>query len=208
MPSPRAEFSHPDVVLLLTSLHYYYAGLSDEALFASLHRLVDTDQPENEYTAWARTCRSDMPPSFRQLSGVSLADRWQCTDRLFPFLRFSKGAIDYYLETLVFPAHMKEFPDKISASGCDLSTSTTVTTGFSGTNDARHLLPLSVTQLDLPQQSHTNALVLANLLREETGVHLLRETGAEALLDAVVGMQPPVRVLLDVGAQVLELSNL
>ncbi|KAL1893975.1 hypothetical protein Sste5346_006116 [Sporothrix stenoceras] len=208
MPSPRAEFSHPDVVLLLTSLHYYYAGLSDEALFASLHRLVNTDQPEDEYTAWVKTARSDMPPSFRQLSGVSLADRWQCTDRLFPFLKYSKGAIDYYLAHIVFPAHMKEFPDKISASGWDLSTSTTVTTGFSGTNDARPLLPLSVTQLDLPQQSHTNALVLANLLREENGVHLLEETGAEALLDAVVSMHPPVRVLLDVGAQVLELSNL
>ncbi|CAK7226304.1 hypothetical protein SBRCBS47491_006184 [Sporothrix bragantina] len=216
MPSPRSEFSHPDVVLLLTSFHYYYAGLSDDQLFQSLHRLVKDDQPEDEYAAWVRTARSDLPLSFRQLSGVSLDDQWQCTDRLFPYLRFSKAAIDYYLANLVFPVYMKESLDKISASGWDLTktmkpTARNVTTGFSGTNDARPLLPLSVKQLDLPHQNHTNALVLANLLQDENAVHCLpshHAGGAEALLSEVVSMQPPVRVLLDVGAQVLELSNL
>ena len=32
-PSPRSEFSHPDVVILLTLLSYYYRGLSDTELF-------------------------------------------------------------------------------------------------------------------------------------------------------------------------------
>lgn len=32
-PSPRSEFSHPDVVILLTMLSFYYQGLSDEELF-------------------------------------------------------------------------------------------------------------------------------------------------------------------------------
>jgi hypothetical protein len=32
-PSPRSEFSHPDVVILLTSLSYYYGGLSDDDIF-------------------------------------------------------------------------------------------------------------------------------------------------------------------------------
>ncbi|CAK7200213.1 hypothetical protein SEUCBS139899_002904 [Sporothrix eucalyptigena] len=216
IPSPRSEFSHPDVVLLLTSLHYYYAGLSDEQLFHSLRTLLKDDQPEDEYAAWVRTARADLTPTFRQLSGVSLDDEWQCTDKLFPYLRHSKGAVDYYLAKIVFPTHMKESPDKISASGWDLAktmhpTSLNVTTGFSGTNDSRHLLPLPVNTLDLPRQKHTNALVLANLVREENSVHLLpptNESGAEALLAEVVMMQPPVRVLLDVGAQVLELSNL
>ncbi|CAK7212634.1 hypothetical protein SCUCBS95973_001530 [Sporothrix curviconia] len=216
MPSPRSEFSHPDVVLLLTSLHYYYAGLSNGQLFQALHRLVKDDQPGDEYALWVRTARSDLPPSFRQLSGVSLDDQWQCTDKLFPHLCFSKAAIDYYLANIVFPAHMKESPDKISASGWDLAkamqpTAANVTTGFSGTNDARPLLPLSVKQLDQPQQNHTNALVLSAILRDENAVHLLPSAntgGAEALLAEVVKLQPPVKVLLDVGAQVLELSNL
>ncbi|OAA64697.1 hypothetical protein SPI_03344 [Niveomyces insectorum RCEF 264] len=209
IPSPRSEFSHPDVVILLTSLHYYYAGLSDDELFLAMQRLIKADQPENEYAAWVRTTRSDMPRSFQQLAGVSLEDRWHCTDRIFPFLRHAKGAIDYFLSHIVFPKHMKEFPYKISASGWDLGqTKTHAMTGFSGTNDARHLLPLSVTQLDLPRQNHTNALVLEHLLRHENSIHLLASNGAEALLTEVMQMQPAVRVILDVGAQVLELSNL
>ena len=32
-PAPRSEFSHPDVVIVLTSLSYYYSGLNDEELF-------------------------------------------------------------------------------------------------------------------------------------------------------------------------------
>jgi hypothetical protein len=32
-PAPRSEFSHPEVVVVLTCLSYYYAGLSDNDLF-------------------------------------------------------------------------------------------------------------------------------------------------------------------------------
>jgi hypothetical protein len=38
------------------------------------------------------------------------------------------------------------------------------TTGFSGTNDSRHQLPMMVKQADLPKLKHTNAEVLAYLL--------------------------------------------
>ncbi|MGG6495561.1 UNVERIFIED_CONTAM: DUF3645 domain-containing protein, partial [Bacteroidetes bacterium 56_B9] len=42
MPSPRSEFSHPDVVLFLTSLSYYYGGLGDEDLFTALSHVLDS----------------------------------------------------------------------------------------------------------------------------------------------------------------------
>ncbi|CAG8972326.1 hypothetical protein HYALB_00001729 [Hymenoscyphus albidus] len=213
-PTPRSEFSHPDIVIVLTALSYYYGGLDDDDLFASFGHLLKSDQAQLEYGEWVYTA-SEIPDSFRQLSGVNVKDRFQCVEQLFPSLRYSKGAIDYFLSHLIFPKEMKEFPHKISASGWDIGQIKTYpTTGFSGTNDSRHLLPLSVQQLDLPEQEHTNALVLEYLLGDENSVELLpqrdgsTESDAEFLLATVSKMVPAVRVILDVGAQILELDNL
>ncbi|KAL5118323.1 hypothetical protein ACEQ8H_003833 [Pleosporales sp. CAS-2024a] len=213
-PSPRSEFSHPDVVILLTLLSHYYGGLTDEQLFDSFTHLLKSDQGGIQYDEWASTASPGLPSAFRQLSGVSIKDSHQCIVNLFPFLRYSKKAIDYYLSFLVFPKAMKEFPQKLSASGWDIgAVKTHPVTGFSGTNDTLHLLPLAVKHLELPSQSHTNALVLQYLLQEETSVELLpprTETGrsdAEHLLSLVTQLKPEVRVILDCGASILEQNN-
>lgn len=107
---------------------------------------------------------------------------------------------------------MKEFPQKLSASGWDIGAiKTHPVTGFSGTNDTLHLLPLAVRHLDLPSQSHTNALVLKYLLQEETSVEALpprsETSDTQHLLSVVIRMQPEVRVILDCGASILEQNN-
>ncbi|KAL8922233.1 MAG: hypothetical protein Q9208_005312 [Pyrenodesmia sp. 3 TL-2023] len=89
---------------------------------------------------------------------------------------------------------------------------TALTVGFSGTNDNKTLLPLNVLQNDLPGLSHTNAEVLTYLLQprnrryvpacdargrrisEEKFLHMLKALG--------------IRMLLDAGAQILELDNI
>lgn len=210
-PSPRSEFSHPDVVILFTLLSYYYGGLNDEELFDAFFHLRRSDQAEIQYGEWVKAA-PQLPVAFRQLSGVNIKDRLLCIQRIFPFLRYSKAVIDYYLQHFVFPKEMKEFPHKISASGWDLGAiKTHPTTGFSGTNDTLHLLPLAVNHLDLPSQSHINALVLAYLLQDETSVDILSPHGngtfADHLLKVVSKMSPEVRVILDVGALVLEMNN-
>lgn len=212
-PSPRSEFSHPDVVILLTLLSYYYGGLADNELFDSFTHLLKSDQATIHYDEWVRTASCDLPIAFRQLSGVSINDRLTCIEQVFPHLRYSRAAINYYLTFLVFPKSMKEFPSKLSASGWDLGAiKTHPTTGFSGTNDTLHVLPLAVKHLDLPSQSHTNALVIGYLLQEETSVEKLptqsEGTDAEHLLNMVNILQPEVRVVLDVGAQILEMNNI
>ena len=142
----------------------------------------------------------------------------QCEDVIFTALRFSKHTIDFYLSRVVFPREMKQFPYKLSASGWDLAKQKRQPlTGFSGTNDSKHVLPLSITALDLPEQRHTNALVLSYLLREENRVleldgdntpsHLTALT-VDMLLNAVTRPEEPMRVILDVGAQIIECSNL
>ena len=212
-PTPRSEFSHPDVVILLTSLSYYYGGLGDDELFTAFSHLMRSDQADIEYDAWIQDAPTT-PSAFRQLEGINLRDRSQCVDDVFPHLKYGKSVIDYYLSHLVFPKEMKEFPHKLSASGWDLGKiKRCPTTGFSGTNDSRKLLPLDVDYLDLPAQKHTNALVLKYLLQPENAVVLMPSqhdtstSDAERLLNVVMQLDPPVQVILDVGAQVLELDN-
>ncbi|KAI1763802.1 hypothetical protein GGR53DRAFT_466937 [Hypoxylon sp. FL1150] len=212
-PTPRSEFSHPDVVIGLTSLTYYYGGLEDEDLFIALGHLMDSDQAETEYYEWTKDA-PNMPAAFCQLEGINLKDRPQCIDHIFPHLKYGKSVIDYFLGHIVFPKEVKEFPYKLSASGWDIGKAKAhCTTGFSGTNDSRKLLPLDVEHLDLPSQKHTNALVLEYLLQPENSVILLPDqvdasmTGAEHFLETVVKLERSTRVILDVGAQILELNN-
>ncbi|KAL3483630.1 hypothetical protein BJX62DRAFT_249297 [Aspergillus germanicus] len=213
-PTPRSEFSHPDIVIVLTCLSYYYGGLGDQALFDSLELLVRSDNADSEYQSWVKSCPT-LPDAFKHLQGINTKDRTQCVSSVFPYLRYSKAAIDYYLHHLVFPQEVKEFPYKLSASGWDLGKKKKhITTGFSGTNDSRYILPLDIRQLDLPEQKHTNALVLEHLLCSENSITLMTDEMAGAtfhsqyLLETLTNMSSRPRVILDVGAQVIDLTNL
>jgi hypothetical protein len=211
-PSPRSEFSHPEVIIILTLLSYYYEGLTDDDLFIAIGHLMDSDQADVQYQAWVQDAPG-LSPAFRQLQGINLKDRPQCISEVFPELRHAKSVVDYFLARIVFPKEMKEFPFKLSASGWDLGKRKTLPlTGFSGTNDSRCLLPVNVQQLDIPEQGHTNALVLEHILQPENGVVLMKSAApdvsdAQHLLSTVLSLQPPVEVILDVGAQILELVN-
>lgn len=214
-PSFRSEFSHPDVVIILTCLSYYYEGLSDECLFEAFEHVLKSEQATIQYDEWVAYASQDLSTNFRYLSGVSIKDRVTCVTKIFPALRFSKGAIDYYLSHFCFRRELKEFPSKLSASGWDLGAEKAhPTVGFSGTNDTMHVLPLEVKQLDLPTQRHTNAEVLGHLLQEETSIEQLSlvtdisVSDAERILQKIEDRRErPIRVLLDVGAQVLDRSN-
>jgi hypothetical protein len=135
--------------------------------------------------------------------------------------------LDSYLNSFVFPQHAKQFSRKLSASGSDLvlydpkSTVRAATTGFSGTNDTRHQLPMTIKQNDLPQLAHSNAEVLAYLLGDRNRryvrmvdpytKHRLSEEGLLRKLQQP-GDHPEVhsriRILIDAGAQIKEHDNL
>lgn len=211
-PSLRSEFSHPDVVIALTCLSYYYGGLSDDDLFTAMGHLMEADQSDLEYQTWVRDANK-LPVAFKQLQGINLKDRPLCTSEVFPALRYSKSVVDFFLSHIVFPKQMKEFPHKLSASGWDIGKRKgRPVTGFSGTNDSRCVLPTHVHHLDHPDQKHTNALVLEYILQPDNGVVLMEPvvqniSDAEHLLATVLHLTPPVQVILDVGAQILELNN-
>ncbi|KAL7275320.1 hypothetical protein RUND412_001745 [Rhizina undulata] len=212
VPALRAEFGHPDVAIALTCLSYYYTGLSDNQLEICFQILYSLDSRALDYEEWAYGC-DDIPENFRQLSGVNLHDYEQRSKHIFPQFRHNKSVIDFYLSRIVFPKEAKEFPTKLTTSAWDIAESKThPTTGFSGTNDNRYLLPLPITQCDLSEQSHTNAKVLCYLLQPENCYTCAKGSDEKRLnvhdlLKSLVEQNPRIQVLLDVGAQVLELQN-
>ena len=208
-PAPRAEFGHPDMIIVLTCLSYYYGGLSDPQLESTFHQLYNSDNPSSRYEDWIKGLL-DIPETLRSLRSLNLDDYDQKYHQVFPHLRDNKAVIDFYLSECVFPKEAKTFQYKLTTNSWDLArTKTKLTTGFSGTNDNRYLLPLSIEQLDSEDQRHTNAQVLEYLLRVEnrTVVHIRSNVTALGLIGEVVKQAPHVTVLLDVGAQVLELEN-
>ena len=212
-PATRAEFSHPDATIILTCLSYYYGGLSDQQMMTAFEKLLAYDHAQEEFELWIKDAEG-LPAPYQRLSSINLSDLAQCSRVTFPSLRRAKSAIDFYLAQVVFPKEMREFTQKLSSSGWEIAREKThPTTGFSGTNDSRYILPLSISQRDLPSQLPTNALVLKWILQRENSFrHIFMDSGkqkfdAQTLLDIVLESSPPVRVILDVGAQVLEWKN-
>jgi Protein of unknown function (DUF3645) len=213
VPSLRAEFGHPDVAIVLTCLSYYYGGLTKDQMLLCFDLLSKVDNPEMEYDHWVELGQ-DIPEGLLRLNGVNTEDKTQVDELLVPLFSKNKGVVDFYLAQVVFPRAAREFPFKLPTSAWDLvEAKKNVTTGFSGTNDNRYLLPTSIIQEDPDFVLGTNALVLRHLLLPENdhyecteGDNGAREPATD-FLQRLVKKEPEIRVLLDVGAQMLELRN-
>ncbi|KAG1892808.1 hypothetical protein F4604DRAFT_1913503 [Suillus subluteus] len=213
VPSSRAEFGHPDIAVAFTCLSYYYGGLTEEQVALCFRQLLKQDNPALEYETWIEGLSLDsLPENLRHLSGINMESTEQFTACLVPIFGRNKAVIDFFLAQIAFPQNAKEFPNKLSCSAWDLAerkSSGLPTTGFSGTNDFRYLLPTTITQHPLDHQRGTNARVLSHLLQQENDHYDSLTAGGNAgeLLNVITKQSPEIRVLLDVGAQVLELRN-
>ncbi|KAI9432129.1 hypothetical protein H4582DRAFT_1999398 [Lactarius indigo] len=213
VPSLRAEFGHPDVAIALTCLSYYYGGLSKDQMLQCFDLLAKLDDPDKEYHQWVAS-EEDLPATLRQLNGVNIKDDTVVNELLVPLFLRNTRVVDFYLSRVVFPRSAGEFPSKLPTSAWDLvEDKENITTGFSGTNDNRYLLPTSITQEDPVSELRTNALVLQYLLQPENDFYECiggsngEQESAAAFLQRLVKKEPEIRVLLDVGAQMLELQN-
>ena len=209
----RAEFSHPDVAITLTCLSYYYGGLTKAQVLLCFDLLAKLKNLEMEYDHWVGLARY-LPVELRQLNGVNTDDEKQVDGFLVPLFCRNKGMVDFYLSQVVFPRAAREFQYKLPTTAWDLvEHKKNITTGFSGTNDNLHLLPTSITQQDPDFVLATNALVLRHLLQPENDHYECTEGDsgerevATSFLKRLVKQDPEIWVLLDVGAQMLELQN-
>ena len=143
---------------------------------------------------------------------MNIEDQDQREIYLIPLFSKNNAVIDFYLSNVVFPKEAKQFPKRLAASSWDLAEKKGfVTTGFSGTNDNRYLLPTTIVQDDPLGQGGTNAKVLSYLLRPENNHYFCLEVANQLLscnfLECMVRQSPPIRVLLDVGAQMLDMES-
>ncbi|KAG2362076.1 hypothetical protein BDR07DRAFT_1609735 [Suillus spraguei] len=207
------EFGHPDIAVELTCLSYYYEGLTEKQVALCFQQLLKQDNPTLEYETWIKGLSLDsLPENLRHLRGINMESTEQFTTCLVPLFGHNKAVIDFFLSQIAFPQEAKEFPSKLSCSAWDLAeqkSSGLPTTGFSGTNDFRYLLPTNIAQHELAHQRSTNARVLSYLLQEENDRYNSDAAGrgVEELLNVIAEQLPEIRVLLDVGAQVLDLEN-
>ncbi|KAE8372270.1 hypothetical protein BDV26DRAFT_274461 [Aspergillus bertholletiae] len=223
VPSDYAEWGHPDVAILFTCLAFYHEGLTQEQCRRSLQAILKSDDPATMYDRWTQGSGAILPEALQHWNLINIDDRGQMAE-IWSHLRFSTMAINYFLKTLVFPNHAKQFSVKLQTSGWDMpffrnsstlcrdrpSKGAGLTTGFSGTNDNRRLLPLTIQQRDLPELLHTSAEVLTYLLQRRNrqyrhaAVDGRRLTEAELLKSLT---RSGIRILIDAGAYILEMDN-
>ncbi|KAF4631564.1 hypothetical protein G7Y89_g6567 [Cudoniella acicularis] len=218
VPSEQAEFGHPDVSILFTCLAFYYSGLSLSQFREGLQHVLKSDDPAAEYDRW--TYGSDtLPEALHHWNVINEDDQGQVVE-LWRHLRLNRSVLDHYMNNFVFPAHAKQFGVKLQASGWDLplfsksrpgeEASSAKTTGFSGTNDNKMMLPLNIKQDDLPSLRQTNAEVLTYVLQGRNRQYNLaawqgKRLTEEELLRRIAGME--IRILIDAGAYILEMDN-
>ncbi|KAL1886622.1 hypothetical protein Plec18167_000554 [Paecilomyces lecythidis] len=224
VPSDGAEWGHPDVAILLTCLSFYHQGLTKDQLRQSLCVILESDDPSSEYAIWTQTS-SSLPETLRDCNMISIDNRWQI-EEIWQHLRLSTVVINHFLRNVVFPTHAKQFSNKLQASGWDIPLDNDnevsssegnagdlsgITTGFSGTNDSRMLLPLTIKQRDLPSLVHINAEVLTYLLQARNRKYILatdvnnRRLSELALLCCL--KENKMSILIDAGAFILEMDN-
>ncbi|XP_065194826.1 uncharacterized protein LOC135826118 [Sycon ciliatum] len=186
----RTEFGHPDVAIVLTLLSYYQHGLTDGQINTVLDKLDHRAAKKEIYNSWVNVADGNsVDESIREFDSINRQDPLQMNNLVYPFLRYHMDAINFFVNLTIFPSEAKEFPRKLIANGWSMTSSSRerCVTGFSGTNDTRHLLPGSTKQQDLPQLKHTNAYVCSLLLRKCNNRYnvLPEDCNGRALLTAI-----------------------
>ncbi|GAW25776.1 hypothetical protein SAMD00023353_1300190 [Rosellinia necatrix] len=207
-PSEQAEFGQPDVAILLTCLSFYYSGLTLKQFRQALSYILQSDDPAAHYERWTSQYAFNLP----HWNTLNTDDDGQM-ETIWNSLRYNRTVINDYMNNYVFPAHARQFETKLQACSWDIpliSDSGAKTTGFSGTNDNRMMLPLMIKQHDLPDLQHTSAEVLSYMLQPRNSEFIVtkregKRMAERDLLDAL--MQDGIRVLIDAGAYILENDN-
>lgn len=162
------------------------------------------------YEKWIASIAPELiDPSIRTYSSINLIDPCQRNEILFPLFRFNMKIIDFWLSNVVFLHEAKSFEKKLMTTAWDLCSEHMQhrVTGFSGTNDTKNILPMSIVQNDLKELENTNEGVRITLLQPENQCYkmLPANVSAREILELLANSGIPV--LLDAGALMLELNN-
>lgn len=171
--------------------------------------LEDSPDKANIYSKWINSIpKNRVDSSIVSYNGINLDDPEQRDGILFPLFRRNMNVIDFWLSNVVYPQELKVFKRKLMCTAWDLCSDNLKhkVTGFSGTNDTKDILPVTISQNDLDELQNTNAEMRQILLNPRNSVYNspANMSGMEILQELV---DRDIRVLLDSGALMLELNN-
>ncbi|KAG6583091.1 uncharacterized protein IUM83_06183 [Phytophthora cinnamomi] len=217
VPSERSEFSHPDVCIVLTLLGYYHNGLTDEEVrntFRMLLRL-DISEQQQKYNQWYASVEDGLSledqKTLCDVRHVSLSDTRQFRI-LCRSYKFCMEAINFYLNTCVFPKDTQQYPQRLSRTAWNLAAGDN-NIGFSGTNDNHRLLPLSVTQREPNEPSllGTNGKMIDKILQVTRGYEVLRPDPGRTHIPwqsiLLYAVDRGAQALIDTGALLAGVAN-
>ncbi|RHY27783.1 hypothetical protein DYB32_006532, partial [Aphanomyces invadans] len=184
VPSARAEFGQPDVAILLTTIAYYYQGLSAAQVMEAVNVLLSMglSARTNEFESWMGPIRDELEPKeahmLQKCSKLDPTNGPQMT-LLVDKLASSTHLINFWLRRCVFPKDMAQYPARIATSAWNLA-HTARAKGFSGTNETNPILPVQIVPKEppLPELLATNGLMLDSLMTHTVAVHALAKGDA------------------------------
>ena len=211
VPAERAQFEHPDIVILLTQLSYYYSGLSESQLDEVFKYLSAHSSGPQEYERWIKYLPEDLEfdESISEFSGINLCDIYQKYEFLYPIMKMHPLVINYWLNIFVYPREAKQFSGRLSRSAWDICRKKKLPlTGFSGTNDSKILIPLNTNYSGIEELRHTNGSLISKILLPENNKcsFLAPESSGYEILERIAKIKS-LKLLLDVGALMLSLNN-
>ena len=194
-PAERAQYAHPDTLLVFTHLSYYEDGLSMEQFRDAVVKLLQLSefQQAKEYSTWLELSKPMMSSNERRIvDSVKKIDltNMSMVDMMFRCFGHNMRTIDFWLSNLVLPLETRQFSSRLSTNSWHLADNTrNLVIGFSGTNDNKLLLPLQVTQStpNISQLKATNAKMLDLFMSKSTVTCLqVQAVLADAVLCAAV----------------------
>uniref|UniRef100_A0AAV1V4W0 ubiquitinyl hydrolase 1 n=1 Tax=Peronospora matthiolae TaxID=2874970 RepID=A0AAV1V4W0_9STRA len=214
---PVCEFSHPDVCIVLTLLGYYHGGLTKEEVrdaFKVLLRL-DISEQEHQYDRWFVSVEPGLTDTDRvalcNVRHISLADSRQF-ETLCRVYKYCMEAINFFLNTCVFPNDTQQYPQRLSRTAWNLAAGD-CTIGFSGTNDNHRLLPLSVAQREPNEPSllGTNGKMIDKIIRVTHSYEVINPSPRRGLIPwqsvLLFAIDKKAQALIDTGALLAGVAN-
>ncbi|CAL6114683.1 Conserved_hypothetical protein [Hexamita inflata] len=207
--SDRTEFGHVDTSLILTLLSYYYTGLTYDMVKKVLVDVEALEDPEAIYSTFIMGSQFEsVPKQFREFYGINLKDDQQLQKSVYPVLKYNTRVINFWVNTNVFNKETKQFPQKLTTGAPQLCEKRNLlTTGFSGTNDTKLLLPLSIHQNDLDVLKQTNGEILFRMLQPQNDQYCNISNENVSLQVIQHTIKTKCKVILDVGAVMIEMNN-
>ena len=196
----------------MTQLSYFYSGLTDHQLDQVFDKLNKCEDASAEYESWLKALPTEceIDDSIKEFSGINLFDSSQKFNLLYPLLRFHTKVINYWLCEILYPKEARQFNQKIGTSAWDLcQIKLNPVTGFSGTNESRLLIPLTIDYHEIPELKGTNGMLLYYLLLPENNFYyfLPANSTGKQILQKISKRSKNLRLLLDVGALMVDLNN-